>query len=74
MTYLELEPLKPLAHVFLEIFSDTLVPVFNDLKFGIEEALLEFHQVSYAKVAILLVVLVHIEVINDILELAVNFI
>ena len=74
MTNLKLEPLKPLAHVFLEVFCYTLVSVFNDLEFGIEETLLEFHQVSNAEVTIVLIVLVHIEVINDVLELAVNFI
>ena len=67
MTYLKLEPLESFAHVFLKIFCDTLVTVFNDLEFGIEEALLELDQVSNAEVTILFVVLVHIEVINDIL-------
>ena len=74
MTYLMLKLIQSLAHVFLKVFCGTLVSVFNDLKFGIEEALLEFHQVSNAEVTILLVILVHIEVINDVLELAVNFI
>jgi hypothetical protein len=53
--------------VFLEVFCYTLISVFNDLEFGIEETLLEFNQVSNTKLTILLVVLVHIEVINDIL-------
>jgi len=71
---LKLEPLQPLAHVFLEVFCYTLISVFNDLEFGIEETLLEFIQVSNTKLTILLVVLVHIEVINDIFKLTVNFI
>jgi len=69
---LELELLEPLAHLLFKVFCDTFVSVFNDLEFRIEKALLEFDEVSNAKVTILLVVLVDIEVINDILVLTVN--